>query len=501
MTTQIRAFVALVAAAALLIAVPAAHATDVYVDPIEPTALDISGDATGDPTADGVTVSNTAGGGLRIEASNLNNYDPLSYTGDGGCTEELSGQVGHTTEVGAVVCDALTTAGLTDGLNIGLYDGNDYVNTAGLTSVGDWTPENSTIDRDGHYAAFISLGEGNDTFVGGPLSEMVEDGLGADNVSAGDGDDYLQQPDSLDPAADDAGDTLDSGAGQDSRVDYSSHPAGISVTLDGVANDGAPGEDDNVAPRTARVDGTDFADTLTGSSFGQTLEGGGGNDVIDGMGGDDAVYGNAGDDTLTGGAGSDYAGGDEGDDIINMADGEDDHYVSCDVGNDVVSVDAYPFDADVDDDCETVNRPASEDQPVGPQSGDEPAPAAPAPVAPAPPAAPAPTTVTPAPPLGLTVPAGAKVATDSTGAVKFAFSCGATKCAAKTLTLKAKVAGKTIKLTVKVPALAPGKKASVKLKLSKALAKAVAKAGKRGVKVTIAGPTGKPVKLTLVKKH
>jgi Ca2+-binding RTX toxin-like protein len=514
MTTQLRAFVALVAASLLLIAVPAAHAaTEVSIDPVNADTLSIVGDSSGDPTGtgvgnDGVTVSNTAGGGLRIEASDLDNYAPLSYTGDPGCTEQLSTQVGHTTEVGAVVCDAPTTAALTGGLSIGLFDGNDYLNTAGLTTVGDWTPENSTIDRDGFYAAAIWLDTGDDTFVGGPLSERLEDGLGADNISSGAGLDYLQQPTTADPAADDAGDTLDAGTGQDSRVDYSLRAVGVSVTLDGLANDGAPGENDNVAPHTGRVDGTDFNDTLTGSSFGQVLEGGDGNDVVDGMGGDDFVVGNEGDDTLTGGAGSDGLSGDEGDDIINMADGEDDQYVSCDGdagndGNDVVSVDAYPFDANVEGVCETVNRPASDEQPT--PVGPEPTPVAPAPVAPAPlvattPVAPIPTS-TPALPLGLTVPAGAKVATDSTGAVKFAFTCGATKCAAKKLTLKAKVAGKTLKMTVKVPALAAGKKASVKLKLSKALAKAVAKAGKRGVKVTIAGPTGKPVKLTLVKKH
>lgn len=497
----------------LLIAVPAAHAaTEVSIDSGNPDTLSITGDSTGDPTGtavgnDSVTISNTGGGGLRIDAGNLDNYAPLSYAGLSGCTEQLSSQVGHTSEVGAVVCDAPTTASLTGGLSIGLFDGDDYVNTAGLTAIGDWTPENSTIERDGQYAAFVWLDTGDDTFVGGPLSERVEDGLGADDVSADTGDDYLQQPttgDTPDPAFEDAGDTLDPGTGPDSRVSYGAHAVGVSVTLDGVPNDGAPDENDNVASHTARVDGTDFADTLTGSSSGQTLEGGDGNDVIDGMGGDDFVVGNAGNDTLTGGAGSDYASGDEGDDIINMADGEDDHSISCDDGNDVVSVDAYPFDAFVDDACETVDRPASEDQPDGPQFGDEPAAAAPAAVAPAAPVATTPIapTTTPAPPLGLTVPAGGKVATDSTGAVKFAFSCSAAaKCAAKQLTLKAKVGGKTIKVTVKVPALAPGKKATVKLKLSKALAKAVAKAGKRGVKVTLAGPTGKAVKLTLVKKH
>jgi hypothetical protein len=506
---------ALVTAAALLSVVSAAHATDVFVDPFAPTALDISGDASGVPTDDGVTVSNTVGGGLRIEASNLNTYDSLSYTGNTGCTTEQSSQTGHTNEIGAVVCDPATTAGLTDGLSIGLFDGNDYVNTVGLTAVGDWTPENSTIEQDGHYAAVVWLGGGDDTFLGGPLSERVEDGLGADDVSAGSGDDFLQQPttgDTTDPAAEDAGDTLDSGTGQDSRVSYGSHAAGVSVTLDGVANDGAPGEHDDVAPHTARVDGTDFADTLTGSSFGQTLEGGDGNDVIDGMGGDDLVVGNLGDDTLTGGAGRDYASGDEGDDVINMADGEDDHYVSCDGdtgndGNDVVTVDAYPFDASLEGVCDTVNRPASAEQPVDPEPAPvAPAPVAPAPVAPAPPVAPlpaaTPVTPTPAPLLGLTLPAGARVVMDRTAAVKFRFSCpGTKKCAAKKLTLKAKVHARTFKVAVAVPALAPAKKTTVTVKLAKTLAKAVAKAGKRGVPATVSASTGRAVKLSIVKKR
>jgi hypothetical protein len=102
---------ALVTAAALLSVVSAAHATDVFVDPFAPTALDISGDASGVPTDDGVTVSNTVGGGLRIEASNLNTYDSLSYTGNTGCTTEQSSQTGHANEIGAFLsaCSMATT--------------------------------------------------------------------------------------------------------------------------------------------------------------------------------------------------------------------------------------------------------------------------------------------------------------------------------------------------------------------------------------------------------
>jgi hypothetical protein len=91
---------------------------------------------------------------------------------------------------------------------------------------------------------------------------------------------------------------------------------------------------------------------------------------------------------------------------------------------------------------------------------------------------------------------------DRTAAVKFRFSCpGTKKCAAKKLTLKAKVHARTFKVAVAVPALAPAKKTTVTVKLAKTLAKAVAKAGKRGVPATVSASTGRAVKLSIVKKR
>jgi Ca2+-binding RTX toxin-like protein len=466
---------------------------------------------------DGVVLTTTAGGLVRVGPKG-GAYEPLAY-------DDSADPDGHCAlAAGAVVCDAASSAAMTM-VSIGVFGGDDYVDTSGLTSFGAFTPAN-TDDEDYTFPVWVWLGDGNDQFTGGPLGAHIEDGLGADTVSAGTGQDYIQQPtdsDTLDPAADDHGDVLDAGPDEMSHVSYGNHAAGVNVTLDGQANDGVPGEDDNIATNTVRVDGTDFDDTLTGSATGQTLDGGDGNDTIDGGAGDDDVSGGPGNDVLTGGAGSDYvfgdSGGNTGDDILNLADGEDDKDADCGLGNDTVNVDAYPLDERVEpvggfpDDgdpftaglgCETINRPDSPAPPVDPPVDPPVAPPVAPPVTPAPTPTPAPVSTTPTSVTqGLTVPKDAAITPDSSGAVKLAFSCTSTApCVAKKLTISAKVGGKTLKITVKVPAMAPGKNATVKVKMTKAVTAAVRKAGKAGLKITLTGPDGKPVKLTLhAKKH
>lgn len=54
-----------------------------------------------------------------------------------------------------------------------------------------------------------------------------------------------------------------------------------------------------------KVQGSDFADTITGNSQDNTLNGGRGDDVIAGGGGGDTIFGGLGRDTLTGGQGND----------------------------------------------------------------------------------------------------------------------------------------------------------------------------------------------------
>jgi Ca2+-binding RTX toxin-like protein len=86
--------------------------------------------------------------------------------------------------------------------------------------------------------------------------------------------------------------------------------AGVRVSLDGVANDGAycPGagcEGDNVAPDIEAVDGTGLGDVLIGTTGRQVFAGRAGPDVMIGGPGPDTFNGGPGHDTFTGGGGHD----------------------------------------------------------------------------------------------------------------------------------------------------------------------------------------------------
>ena len=466
--------IALLAAAALLVTVPAANAdTNVSFDGEETLTIEGSGS-----DANGVVVFET-GGQLRVERATSAPFAPVNYTGGSGCIEAMAGP-----DV-AVVCDAGTTGSLTV-INANLGGGDDLLDSSALTEFGPFDPEHTMYDG-GYSALYVDLGPGDDGFSGGPLSEFVRDGIGSDVVSAGAGTNYLLQPDVTDPELVDSHDVLDPGSGV-STVTYYERPAdGVTASLDGVANDGAPGEDDNIAVTTYELEGTFFDDTLIGSDTNQKIESGPGDDVIDGRGGDDNLYAAEGNDSVTGGAGNDLLEGHEGNDVLYAADGENDNLVTCDSGLDVVTVDARPLDANVEpspDGCETINRPGGTGGTPVVTTPVTPAPDTPARVAPK-----------------LTAPRDAKVATDGSGVARLAFVCKGVPCAAKKLVLKAKVGKRTVTIVVRVPALAAGEKTTVKVKLSSALAKAIRRAGKRGVKVKLSGLTTKPLALTLVKKR
>ena len=107
--------------------------------------------------------------------------------------------------------------------------------------------------------------------------------------------------------------TFQGGTGFDT-VSYSSSGTGVTVTIDGAANDGAPGEGDNVAGDVEHVIGSSNADDLTGDGTAELLVGGGGSDELSGLGGDDELRGDDGNDTLLGGANDDLLVGGTGDD-------------------------------------------------------------------------------------------------------------------------------------------------------------------------------------------
>jgi Ca2+-binding RTX toxin-like protein len=121
-------------------------------------------------------------------------------------------------------------------------------------------------------------GDGDDALVGGPRTDLLTGGGGTDELI---------------------------GYGGHDRADYRDHWSPVTVSLDGVANDGVPGEGDNVHPTIEEVRGGLSPDHLIGGPGPDRLLGGPGGDTLDGLGGGDALTGGPGDDILNGGDGID----------------------------------------------------------------------------------------------------------------------------------------------------------------------------------------------------
>jgi Ca2+-binding RTX toxin-like protein len=147
--------------------------------------------------------------------------------------------------------------------------------------------------------------EGDDVLAGGDGADTLSGGAGADRLDGGTGNDTLNGDSGDDRMVGAAGnDVLNGGTGTDT-ADYSARTASLTVTIDGTANDGVPGETDNVKTDVENVDGGAGNDVLIGGTANNALAGGAGHDSLDGDAGNDTLDGGAGDDDLTGGAGTD----------------------------------------------------------------------------------------------------------------------------------------------------------------------------------------------------
>jgi Ca2+-binding RTX toxin-like protein len=300
-----------------------------------------------------------------------------------GCTVEADGE--------DATCVGVKTASLS------LGDGDDSFARSGAESV------TATVDG-GDGADWMKGGYANDTFYGGPGKDKLEGYKGDDVLDGGDGEDGIfgaagrdtiqggggNDVISPDYYADPAADVIDGGPGIDEITsDYFdsalSVQAALSFTIGGGADDGRPGEGDDmrnverlnlgVSPTLyVGTDGDDYlkvaqatnAGDFSGGLGNDDLNGADGAEKLDGGPGDDHLDGGFGDDVITGGPGKDRISGDlkggdcgplwckypYGNDIINAQDGEVDS-IGCGFGTDVVNADAIDV---VDGDCETVNR-------------------------------------------------------------------------------------------------------------------------------------------------
>jgi len=205
----------------------------------------------------------------------------------------------------------------------------------GPVNLGDG--DDAATTRGAGVPVLLDGGVGNDRISAGSGSEPVlAGGPGDDIVTGGEGDDvifgeagYDQGPagnDRIDGRGGDdriegglGSDVMVGGAGVDTVIyqefGFASGQAlrttPVSVTLDAVANDGAPGENDSVAGDVESVVGATGADQLVGNEADNFLRLGfagfgdptGGS--AQGAGGDDRVFGGEGADTVDGGAGDD----------------------------------------------------------------------------------------------------------------------------------------------------------------------------------------------------
>jgi len=273
------------------------------------------------------------------------------------------------------------------------------------------------------FTLVVTGGEGNDqvdgwsrpdTLSGGPGNDILRGYAGADTLDGGDGDDEVLGGKDADTLMGGAGndtltgdgfnarpaaDVIDGGAGVDEiesdwAEDVTANQPPLSVTLAGGADDGRPGEGDDVrnvehlnlfqAGTYTGTDGPDHIEVNQVATASSTIRGGGGDDVLqasdaadtlEGGAGADDIDGGFGDDQIIGGPGRDKLHGDHpggdcgpvycklpfGNDTIDARDGEVDS-VDCGAGTDTVHADAVDV---VAPDCETVERGAA----PGPQSG------------------------------------------------------------------------------------------------------------------------------------
>jgi parallel beta-helix repeat protein len=159
--------------------------------------------------------------------------------------------------------------------------------------------------------------------IGGTGNDTLTGAFGKDSLAGGDGTDSLMGGGGVDTLRGGTGADSMSGGSEIDTADYSSAPTGVTVTIDGHANDGASGEGDNVRGDVENVLGGNFADTLRGNSANNQLNGRGGADLLVGAVGNDLLIGGPDADDLRGLAGQDRLTANDGaaDTAINCGDG------------------------------------------------------------------------------------------------------------------------------------------------------------------------------------
>ena len=244
---------------------------------------------TGDVAADSISVQEYPSLVRLIEQGGI--------TAGSGCTQQ---------DAETADCDVL---GVTSTV-LDAGDGADIVSCDGDPCTVNGQGEGDTLTSSGFGGATLDGGTGNDVLNGSVfVADVLKGGAGNDSLSGdgrgdsldgGPGDDLLKPGDGQGL---DNGDVVAGGDGSDA-VSYFGMSGDRTVSLDGVANDGGPTENDNVLADVENYRGGNGVDLVIGSDGPNDLEGSAGTDILDGAGGPDVLRSSR-MDTLKGGAGDD----------------------------------------------------------------------------------------------------------------------------------------------------------------------------------------------------
>jgi Ca2+-binding RTX toxin-like protein len=275
------------------------------------------------------------GPGAAHAATLSNAAGTLSYAGAGGAVDVVAfDQAGAATVEVRRLADAGDTDAIAAAPGCSTIAGGSIFLCSGVTQVVAAGADGAdTLDAGGSALGGVGLGAIPAVLDGGGGDDALYGGGSGDTLRGGDGDD------TLDGGA--GADDYRGGAGTDSALlaPASDAPPALSVSLDGLANDGAAGEGDDVEPDVEGVVATARSRTLAPGTV--TLTGNDGPNVLTVRGGSATIVGGAGADTLTGGP---------QDDTIDARDGVADQ-IACGGGHDVVLAD--PLDTAAAD-CESV---------------------------------------------------------------------------------------------------------------------------------------------------
>jgi len=240
--------------------------------------------------------------------------DVVDLTGVDGSSSNVAGGTGNDTITGSTYGEWIDGD---DGFDTISYAGRAAAVTVDLAAGdgGTGTEHDDLISIEG-----ATGGDGADTLTGDAAMNILAGGPNNDTLSgAGEADTLIGGTGT---------DVMLGGSGSD-LGSYAGHTVGVTATLDGAPNDGAPGENDQIGIDVERLGGGLKSDNLSGNSLNNTLYGDivptngvlyplsyGSADVLTTNGGGDTVYARGGDDTVYGATGVDVVHGGYGNDTV-----------------------------------------------------------------------------------------------------------------------------------------------------------------------------------------